>query len=87
MKSNSVLAGMAAGMVSLLGDLKNSLTVAFPRDERAAEKTRAKRAELTTAWRLYRPAPLKFRHNGEGPRPAESYRAARRNARRRSKAA
>ena len=43
-------------------------------------RTIAKRKELTAAWRIHRPAP--FRLSGEGPRPASTYRAARRNARR-----
>lgn len=47
-----------------------------------SRRTIAKRAELTAAWRWVAIAPLKFRHNGQGPRPASTYRAARRNARR-----
>jgi len=85
MKSNSVLAGMVAGMVSLLGGVASALPVTFPRDALAVEKTRAKRRELTAKWRLHQPLPVRW--DSSGPRPAETYRAARRNAHRRPKAA
>ena len=39
-----------------------------------------KRRELTAAWRWYEPRPVTW--DGPGPRPASSYRAARRNAHR-----
>ncbi len=78
----TLAAAMAAGVSNGLSSL---MPPAFPRDHGAAMKTRAKRRELTAAWRSYQPEP--FTWNREGPRAAETYRAARRNARRRPKAA
>lgn len=44
-----------------------------------SDRTRSRRRELSAAWRWYEPRPLVL-PKGQGPRPADTYRAARRNA-------